>query len=98
MAFPAAMQWIGLIGILLLLTAAQELFLETHRRRYGLWRSARQRRFFASRDERRVMWRAVTHRDPDARVELSRLVFIGVAVLVFFGLFVLSPVGLTQRR
>jgi hypothetical protein len=92
------MQWIGLIALLVLLTAAQELFLETHRRRYGLWRSMRQRRLLATRDERRVMWRAMTRRDPDARVELSRLVFIGVAVLMLFGLFVLSPVGLTQRR
>jgi len=51
-----------------------------------LWRSTRERRFFASPDERRVMWRAFTRRDPDVRVELARLVLIGVAVLVFAGL------------
>jgi hypothetical protein len=97
MDFPTAMQWIGSIALIVLLTAAQALFLETHRRRYGLWRSLRQSRFFPSQDERGVMWRAMTRRDPDARVELSRLVFIGVAVLVF-GLFFLGPAGLTQRR
>ena len=98
MDFPAAMQWIGLIALLVLLTAVQELFLENHRRRYDLWRSTRQRRFFGNQDERRLMWRAMTRRDPDARVELSRLVFIGVAVFVFVGLIVLGPVGFMQRR
>jgi hypothetical protein len=71
--------------------------LETHRRRYGLWRSTRQRRFFATPDERRVMWRAVTRRDPDVRVELSRIVLIAVVVVVFVGLIVLVP-SLTPRR
>jgi hypothetical protein len=89
--------WIGGIALLVLLTAAQELFLETHRRRYGLWRSTRQRRFFATPDERRVMWRAVTRRDPDVRVELSRIVLIAVVVVVFVGLIVLVP-SLTPRR
>ena len=78
--------WVGLVALLLSLTAAQELFLETHRRRYGMWRSTRERRFFASPDERRVMWRALTQRDPDIRVELARLVLIAVAALVFVGL------------
>ncbi len=91
------MPWIGAIALLVLLTAAQELFLETHRRRYGLWRSTRQRRFWASRDERRVMWRAMTRRDHDVRVELSRLVLVAVAALVFVGLIVLVP-GFQPRR
>jgi hypothetical protein len=91
------MPWIAGIALLALLTAAQELFLENHRRRYGLWRSTRQRRFFATPDERRVMWRAMTRRDPDGRVELSRLVLIAVIGVVFVGLIVLLP-GLTPRR
>jgi hypothetical protein len=97
MVFPTAMPWIGGIALLVLLTATQELFLETHRRRYGLWRSTRQRRFFATPDERRVMWRAMTHRDPDVRVELSRLVLLVVVAVVFVGLIGLVP-GFTQSR
>jgi hypothetical protein len=99
MAFPTAMPWIPAIALLVLLTAAQELFLETHRRRYGMWRSTRQRRFFATQDERRVMARAMIHRDPDVRVELTRLVFIAVAVLVFVGLFgLLGSTAVAPRR
>jgi hypothetical protein len=87
---PSALSWIGSMALIVLLTAAQAMFLATHRRRYGLWRST-MLGLWASRDERRLMWKAITHRDPDGRVELSRLVLIAVAVLVFVGLFVLVP-------
>lgn len=93
------MAWLGLIGILMLLVAGQELFLETHRRRYGLWRSTRERRLWADPDERVRMWHAFTGRDPDLRVELSRLVFAGVIVLcAVAGLALLGSGGLTPPR
>ncbi len=43
------------------------------------------------------MWRAMTRRDHDVRVELSRLVLVAVAALVFVGLIVLVP-GFQPRR
>jgi hypothetical protein len=93
------MAWLGMIALILILAAAQELFLETHRRRYGLWRSVRARRFWASPDERRLMWAAATQRDPDARVETSRLVLIAViGFCVVAGLLVLATGGLSPRR
>jgi hypothetical protein len=36
---------LGLIAILVLLTASEERFAETHRRRYSMWRSTRERLF-----------------------------------------------------
>lgn len=83
------MEWIGLIAVLVLLTAAQEFFYETHRRRYGPWRSTRERLLWANPDERRLMWNAVMHRDSDPHVERSRLFLIGavlVGVLAAFAL------------
>ena len=93
------MAWLGLINILVLLVAGQELFLEAHRRRYGLWRSTRERRLWADPDERVRMWQAFTRRDPDRRVELSRLVFAGVIVLcAVAGLALLGSGALTPSR
>jgi hypothetical protein len=93
------MAWLGLIALIAILAAAQELFLETHRRRYGSWRSARERHFWASPAERRLMWAAATHRDPDSRVEISRLVLIIVVGLcVVAGLLVLAAGGLSPGR
>ena len=84
------MAWLGLIALLVVMLAAQELFLETHRR-YGHWRSTRERRFGARQDERRLMLAAITHRDPDPRVERTRLALVGVVLLVIAGFILLGP-------
>ncbi len=83
----------GAIALIILLVAAQELFYETHRRRYGLWRTARARHLWASPEERRSMWMAFTHRDPDPRVERSRLLLIAACAFVFVALVVLLSPG-----
>jgi hypothetical protein len=49
------MNWLAGLAIILLLVAAQESFLEVHRRRYGMWWSTRQRRFWADPAERSRM-------------------------------------------
>ena len=72
------MGWIAAIALLAVITVAQEWFLETHRGRYGLWRSTRARRLWMSRDERRLAWQALIHRNADRRVELTRLIAIAV--------------------
>jgi hypothetical protein len=89
---PSALAWIGTIGFISLMAATQELWLEIHRRRYGLWRSTRQRHFMASQDERRLMWHALTRRGPDRGLELSRRAFITIAVLAFLGSVALLPI------
>ena len=89
--------WIAVVLILVAMWAAQESFLEIHRRRYGLWRSARERHFWAEPAERRCMWDAAVHRSPDRSVEVARLVFVGVwavgaiAALALLGSGALSP-------
>jgi hypothetical protein len=82
-------RWVVAIAIIVLLTVGQESFYELHRRRYGLWRSTRQRRLWADQEERRRMWAATLHRDPDLTVERARLVFLAVIVLSFLALLAL---------
>jgi hypothetical protein len=85
------MLWLAVIVPIVLVAISQEVFYETHRRRYGLWRSALKRHFWASPTERVLMWRATTRRDPDGRVEAARLAFIGVFVLwLVAGMFVFA--------
>ena len=82
------MGWLGVIAALVLLTAAQEWFYEVHRQRYGLWRPARQRRFWATREERARMWRALMRRDPDPAIERARWIAIVLIVVAIGVLFV----------
>jgi hypothetical protein len=89
-------RWLVGLAIILLLTVAQESFYELHRRRYGLWRSSRQRRLWADTNERRRMWTAITHRDPDPTVERGRLIALAIILLSFVALFALirpDPAG-----
>jgi hypothetical protein len=83
------MAWLALLLCLAAITAAQELFYETHRRRYGMWRSTRERRFWMSREERSLAFDALVHRNADARVESTRLIAITVFVLVLGAMGVL---------
>lgn len=80
------MNWLAGLAIILLLMAAQEWFLEVHRRRYGMWRSRRQRRFWADPEERSRMWLAFSHRDQDPTVERVRLVVLAVIGVLFLAL------------
>lgn len=83
--------WLGAIAILVLLAASQEWFLEHHRRRCGMWRSLRERHYWADPEERSRMWLAVTHRDPDPAVERARLVALaGIAFCVVAGLILFA--------
>jgi hypothetical protein len=75
--------WLGGLAIILLVTASQEWFYEHHRRRYGMWRSTRERRLWADPEERSRMWLAITHRDQDPTVERARLVFLAVIASCF---------------
>lgn len=77
------------IAALALMWAAQEWFLEAHRRRYGRWRSTLEPRpvFLPSPDERALLWSAFTHRDPDPRIERIRLTSAALVVLSFVVLF-----------
>jgi hypothetical protein len=91
--------WLAAVAILIVITAAQEWFLETHRARYGLWRPARERRLWMSRDERRLAWQALIHRNADRRVEATRLIaiaVIGTAFAALLGLIVSG--GLSTAR
>jgi hypothetical protein len=81
--------WLGGLAVILLLIASQEWFLETHRRRYGMWRSTRRRRLLADSDERSQMWRAATRRDSDPTVERVRLMFWAVWAFGFVALALL---------
>jgi hypothetical protein len=74
------MNWLAGLAIILLLIVAQEWFLEAHRRRYGMWRSTRERRLWADPEERSRMWTAFTHRDQDPKVERVRLVALAVII------------------
>jgi hypothetical protein len=87
------MNWIGLLAILAILWIAQEAFLEIHRRRHGLWRSARERRFLPSRDERVVMWGELTRRNADAAVERARLAFVAIVVLCLAAVLLVLAAG-----
>lgn len=82
------MNWLAGLAIILALMAAQEWFLESHRRRYGMWRSTRQRRFWADPKERSLMWLAFTHRDQDPTVERVRLVTLAVIGFCFVALVI----------
>ena len=80
------MVWLAIAAILLL-WAAQVWFSEEHRRRYSRWRSVRDQRFVPNADERALMWKAFTHRDPDPRIERVRLTSVALVVLSFIMLF-----------
>ncbi|MEP6638289.1 MAG: hypothetical protein ABJC39_02985 [Chloroflexota bacterium] len=72
---------VGAIAIVLAFVVGQQWFYEHHRRRYGLWRSMRERWFGApDRTERGAMIYATTHRDPDPVVERSRRVYLATIV------------------
>lgn len=91
--------WLAVVPILVVMWVAQELFLETHRRRYGQWRPARERHFWADPDERRRMWDAAVHRNPDRSVEVTRLLVVGVwAVGAIAGLALLGTGALRPGR
>lgn len=88
--------WVGGAITLLFLTVSQEWFYEQHRRRYGLWRSTRERRLWADPDERSSMWFALTHCDEDPTVERARRVCLaGIALCIVAGLVLidLQPYG-----
>jgi hypothetical protein len=81
------MVWLGLVAVMVLLFVGQEWFAEIHRRRYGQWRSGRERWFFPNREERILMFQALAHRNPDRTVERVRIAT--VALIVFcFGAFI----------
>lgn len=81
------MNWLAAVAALVLGVAAQEWWAEHHRRRYGMWRSTWERRFWADPDEHAQMWTAFTHRDLDASVERARLVAIVLIAISFIVLF-----------
>jgi hypothetical protein len=85
--------WVVAVALLVVIAAAQEWFLETHRARYGLWRPARERRLWMSRDERRLAWQALIHRNPDRRVEATRLIVLAVIGIAFAALLRLVVSG-----
>ena len=73
------MAWLAGVAALVVITIAQELFYETHRRRYGLWRSTRERRLWMNPEERSLAWDALVHRNAEPAAGPGQTCYLTVA-------------------